>query len=149
MMAVEKEKEMEMERKEKVLWVSRHEPLPAQIEELRRKLGDVEIVRINRSISGVEEVVEIARKEGARFIVPVLPLSMIARLAEYQKDGFTVLFARMTAVATTRDMEEAKRIVAEKPKWRNTASYADGVVRVFEFQGFERLVRVELITEPW
>jgi hypothetical protein len=131
----------------KVLWVSRHEPLESQVQELKRKLGDVEIVKFSKNIASAEEVVEFARQIGAKYIVPVLPLSMIARLAEHRE--FTVLFARMQAVAATKSIEEAQKIVAENPSRRSMTTYADGTVRVFEFVQFEKLIRVELVTEPF
>jgi hypothetical protein len=54
----------------------------------------------------------------------------------------------MNNIATTKNIEEAQRLVAEKPEARTLASYADGTVRVFEFEHFERLVEVKLVTEP-
>lgn len=135
----------------KVLWVSRHRPLEAQISELQEKLGDdVEIEILSGNIASVEEVVRVAREIGAKYIVPVLPLSMVARLAELQKsEGFTILFAKMVAIASMKDMGEAVKLVSEDPSRRNTAAYSDGTVRVFEFVGFEKLVKVELVTEPF
>jgi hypothetical protein len=54
----------------------------------------------------------------------------------------------MNNIATTKDPAEAQRLVAEKPEARTIASYADGVVRVFEFERFEKLIEIKLVTEP-
>jgi hypothetical protein len=132
-----------------VLWVSRHPPLQAQIVELEQKLGGVVIYQMSGVIPNAETVAETAKKLNASVIVPVLPLSMIARLAELSKQNkFTVLIAKMSNIATTRDPSEAQRLVAEKPEARTIATYADGVIRVFEFERFEKLVEVKLVTEP-
>jgi len=132
-----------------VLWVSRHPPLKAQIEALERKLGSIAIYQMSGLIPNAEAVAEEAVKLNARVVVPVLPLSMIARLSELAKTSLMVLLARMENIATTRDPDEARRIVSEKPTSRTLATYADGLVRVFEFKRFEKLVRVELVTEPF
>lgn len=132
-----------------VLWVSRHRPLPAQIAELERKLGPVEIVQVEH-VPNAEHVIEVAKRVGARVIVPVLPLSFIARLVEEAgRHGYTVLMARMEAVATTRSVDEARRLLYEAPERRSIATYADGTIRVFEFVRFERIKKVEVVTEPW
>jgi len=132
-----------------VLWVSRHPPLPAQIAELERKLGGIVIYQMSGMVPNAEVVAEVVRKLNASIVVPVLPLSMVARLAELARQNkFTVLLAKMNNVATTRSIEEAQRLVAERPEARTTATYADGLVRVFEFERFERLIEVRLVTEP-
>jgi hypothetical protein len=132
-----------------VLWVSRHPPLPAQIRELEGKLGGVVIYQLSGVVPNAEAVIEHAKKVNASIIIPVLPLSMIARLSELAKSSnFTILLARMESVATTKSVEEARKIVAEKPDCRTLATYADGTVRVLEFKRFERLIKVELVTEP-
>ena len=131
-----------------VLWVSRHPPLHSQIKELERKLSSIVIYQMSGLIPNAEVVAEEAVKLNARVVVPVLPLSMIARLSELAKT-FTVLLARMENIASVKDFEEAKRLVSESPGLRTLATYADGTVRVFEFKRFERLLRIELVTEPF
>jgi len=132
-----------------ILWVSRHRPLPAQITELKRKLGSIKVVMLSGVVPNAEYVVEVARKYNADIIVPVLPLSFIARLAELsRKQGFTVLFVRMDAIAQTTP-EKATKLIAEAPEKRTMTTYADGSVKVHEFKGFEKVVKVEVVTEPW
>jgi hypothetical protein len=132
-----------------VLWVSRHMPLPVQIIELERKLGGIVVYQMKGAIPSAEDVVEVARQLNASIIVPVLPLSMIARLAELSKQhGFTVVIAKMNSIATTKSAEEAIRLVQEAPEKRVISTYANGTIRVFEFERFERLIEIKLVTEP-
>lgn len=132
-----------------VLWVSRHPPLAAQIAELEAKLGPIEVRQASGTVPSAEHVVDLARWLGARYVVPVLPLSFIAKLAEAARaQGFEILLAKMRNVAVVRGEEEVAGLVAERPDRRTAVAYADGTVRVFEFEGFERLIRVELVTEP-
>jgi hypothetical protein len=133
----------------RVLWVSRHYPLLAQIRELQRIYGaDIEIVQMRGYIPNAEAIVQRAKEVGAEVIVPVLPLSMIAKLTEMQKkDGFTLLFAKMKMVACTKNLEEATMIAMEAPERRTIITYGDGFARVFEFERFERIVEVKLVTE--
>jgi hypothetical protein len=132
-----------------ILWISRHSPLPSQIAELERKFNVIVIYQMSGVIPNAEVVVDIAKKLNASVIVPVLPLSMIARLAELSKqDKFTIVIAKMNNIATTKDPSEAQRLVTEKPEARTIVTYADGVIRVFEFERFEKLIEIKLVTEP-
>jgi len=132
-----------------ILWVSRHPPLKEQIAELERKFGAIIIYQVSGVIPGAEAVVDVAAKVGASVIVPILPLSMLARLAELRKNfNFIVLFAKMNCIHTTADMAEAQKLVNEMPSRRSLATHADGLVRVYEFERFEKLVEVKVVTEP-
>ncbi len=133
-----------------VLWVSRHKPLPVQIQRLKEKLGNIRIIQVDGTVPNAETVVEIAQKHNAKIIVPVLPLSFIARLVELSKRyGFTVLYAKMEAIATVGTWEEAKRIIEEAPDRRTATTYADGTIKIHEFKGFEVIKAVQIVTEPW
>jgi len=132
-----------------VLWVSRHVPVPIQFRVLEEKLGPITIYQLSGIVPSAEYVMEKAREVGAKYIVPVLPLSIIARLAELApREGITVLISKMDNIAVVRSWEEAERIVNEKPEARTIATYADGLIRVFEFKQFEKLKEVKLVTEP-
>jgi hypothetical protein len=137
-----------------VLWVSRHEPVPAQLEVLRQRLGDVLVVKLQQAVPNAEYVLKVAKEVGARYIVPVLPLSMIAHLAEQApREGVTILFSRMRVVAEARKddrgaQEKLFELHREKPEARTVVEYPDRL-RLFEFERFEVLKRVEVVTEPW
>jgi hypothetical protein len=137
-----------------VLWVSRHEPVPIQLDVLRQKLGDVLVVKLQQAVPNAEYVIQKAKEVGARYIVPVLPLSMIAHLAEQApRDGITILFSRMRVVAEARKDDHAAlqrlfELYREKPEARTVVEYSDRL-RLFEFERFEVVKKVEVVSEPW
>jgi len=133
-----------------VLWVSRHPPLAQQIIELERKLGGIKIIQLSGVIPSAEFVIEKAKQYGAKVVVPVLPLSFIARLAELApREGFTVLYAVMECIAVYKSVEDAQKKVQEAPERRCLSTYADGTVRVYEFKCFKKVKKVELVLEEW
>jgi len=133
-----------------ILWASRHPPLKAQIAELERRFNALTIYQMSGVIPNAESVADVASKVNASVIVPILPLSMLARLTELrrQSNNFVILFAKMNCIATTKDITEAQKIIDEAPSRRSLATHADGLVRVYEFERFEKLVEIKLITEP-
>jgi len=133
-----------------VLWVSRHRPLPAQIMELKKKLGRIKVIQVSSPVPNAEYVIELAQKFGAKIIVPVLPMSFIARLAELApRHGITVLYAKMNVVAQVNSIEEAEKLVKEAPDRRTMTTYADGTIKIHEFEKFEKVLKVFILTEPW
>lgn len=133
-----------------VLWVSRHPPLPAQWRWLEERLGKkVRVVQEVGHIPSAEHVAELAKRHGARYVVPVLPLSFIARLVELApRYGFEVLWSKMKTIWAGKDPEQAERLVAEDPEKRTAVTYGDGTTRVYEFDTMERIVEVKIVTEP-
>jgi len=133
-----------------VLWVSRHPPLKAQVSVLRQRLGRVRIIQVVGVVPNADYVIGLARKYGAKYVVPVLPLSFIAKLVEEaRKQGITVLYARMEVIGQYRDVEEAKQVVNEYREARTMTTYADGTTKVHEFVRFEKVKAVKLETEPF
>jgi len=133
-----------------VLWVSRHRPLAKQIMDLKEKLGRIKVVQVSGPVPNAEYVIELARKFNAKIIVPVLPMSFIARLAELApKHGITVLYARMNVVAQVSSVEEAEKLVKEAPDRRTMTTYSDGTIKIHEFEKFEKVLKVFILTEPW
>lgn len=132
-----------------VLWVSKHVPLPAQVGILKSKLGNVRVVQMGGIIPNAEAIIKRAKSVGAKYIVPVLPLSMIIRLLEEGNREFIVLYARMNCIAVTEDVEYANLVVAENPAYRTIVRHSDGKYRVFEFVGFDVLKDIKIVTEPW
>jgi len=82
-----------------VLWISRHLPLPSQIRELDRILGDYELKIHNTDecpLPTAQHAAELAVRQKADIVVPVLPLSFVIHLIEEaRKRGFTVVKAHM------------------------------------------------------
>lgn len=82
-----------------VLWLSRHPPLKKQVEVLRLKIPDVEIVEHREPLSTADEAVKLIEKYGAQYVIPVLPLSFVVRLVEEsKKKNFTVLWTEMELI---------------------------------------------------
>ena len=101
-------------------------------------------------MASAEEVVELAKKYNAKIVIPILPLSFLAKLAEEaRKNSLIVLLSKMNTVKTTKDLREATRLIDEAPDKRAVSTMADGTLKVVEFQKFEKLIAVEVITEPW
>jgi hypothetical protein len=79
----------------KILWISRHKPLPSQILELAKIFGEVKIIQDSQPFSGADEIVK--RFKDGKFdeMVVVAPLSVIAKLTE---KGIKPLWAEMRQV---------------------------------------------------
>jgi len=77
----------------KILWVSRHRPLPCQIAELKRLFGtEVEIAQDSRPFDSAETIAARFREGRYGEMVVVAPLSVIAKLCEL---GIRPLWAEM------------------------------------------------------
>lgn len=113
----------------RIYWLSRHAPLPAQIEELGRVFGEVALVEDRRPFGTAEEMLGRYRQSGCSEMVVVLPESMLRRLVEV---GLKPLRAKMREVDSFTD-----------PDRETTAKH-----QVWRFEHFERVVRYEFITEP-
>ena len=130
-----------------VLWASRHPPLPAQLEALASRLGRVRVVQVAGRFRDAEEVLELARKHNAEAIVPVLPLSFIARLVEPAGD-VAVLMAEMELVeeSTYPDvvLDPAREVMMEYRGEDGRPRY-----RKYRFKQFIRVRQVRVEGEPW
>lgn len=113
-----------------IYWVSRHDPLPAQIEELCRLFGpNTRVIPDPKPFSSALEIVDRFRASGAAEMVVVAPLSVLARICE---TGVKPLWAQMELVGSLSN-----------PK---SETIVNG--RVYRFKEFRRVVRVEVVTEP-
>jgi hypothetical protein len=130
---------------EHVLWVSRHRPLPAQVDFLRKRLGEVKISELIGYVPTAEYVIEKAEDFGCDYILAVLPLSVIAKICELaEKREITVLYAEMKEIYSGEE-REAYRLLSEAPDKRTVVQHSDAW-RVFEFVSIRRIkgVRLEL-----
>ena len=90
----------------KILWLSRHNPLPSQISELKRIFGkDVEVVIDPQPFDNAEDIALRFKNGGYDEMVVVAPLSVIQRLTEL---GIKPLWAEMKRVSK----EEAETSVS-------------------------------------
>jgi len=79
----------------RIYWMSRHEPLPAQLRELERLFGQVEVVQDPKPFSSADDIVERFRLSGADDMLIVAPLSVIAAIVQR---GVRPLWAEMKQV---------------------------------------------------
>jgi len=134
-----------------VLWVSRHLPLKRQIEALEAKLGPIVIYQVQYA-PNAQYIADVAQKLGAKMVIPVIPLSMIAALTELQnKYGFTVLWAEMEHVKTL-DKEPIAGVDYDPSV--ETVVVAAGAheqktFRIMRFKAFHKIKAIRLELEPW
>lgn len=109
----------------RILWVSRHRPLEAQLAELRRLFGGDTEVTIDPQ--PFDDAADIARRaRGYDEVVVVAPLSVIARLVEM---GVRPLWAEMAQLADRPASVDPTRHVCTAGRW-------------YEFRRFRRILRV-------
>ena len=94
----------------KIVWFSRHDPLPSQVAELRRLFGEVEISQDPNPFASAEDIVARFRAIGGDEMVVVAPLSVFGRLCDL---GIRPLWAEMERVP----IEEAE-VVASGRSYR-------------------------------
>ncbi|MDD5435171.1 MAG: hypothetical protein PH343_07055 [Nitrospira sp.] len=81
-----------------VAWVSQHKPVPAQIKELKRVLGqNIEVVEAVNVYQDAKEVMRRLKELKAQYAVLVLPLSVISHILQRDTD-ITMLRAEMEPV---------------------------------------------------
>jgi hypothetical protein len=119
----------------KILWLSRHKPLPAQIAELERIFGHVTVTMDPKPFSSAEEIMARFRAEGYDEMVVVAPLSVIVRLTEM---GIRPLWAEMKQIPSPSP--DLSREVEVNGRW-------------YRFERFRRIEKVQIIFSefllPW
>ncbi|MHA1595705.1 MAG: hypothetical protein ACTSXX_13380 [Candidatus Baldrarchaeia archaeon] len=133
------------EEKVVVAWVSRHAPLPSQIETLKQKIGDFYLVQISRTFTSYKEVLDEIKKVGARYAVVVLPLSMIAQLVSDK--SIVWLWAEMEGLHECGGPQECRDFDPSRDVWLPLHGQPRG--RHMRFKQFRKILRVEMITEPF
>lgn len=66
----------------RVLWISRHPPIPKEIEALERAFGKVQIFQYAGFVRDADHVIQLIKQYRADEVVTILPLSIIMRLCE-------------------------------------------------------------------
>ncbi len=106
----------------KILWVSRHTATPEQIEELESIFGKVVLIKISQTFQNGGEIKEIMEKEGAAEVVAVLPMQILGELTRIGIQPIRAVMERETP--------------------------PDGGEPLYTFKYFERVQKVEIVTEP-
>ncbi|RLF92095.1 hypothetical protein DRN52_08455 [Thermococci archaeon] len=128
----------------KVAWVSRHRPTPAQVDVLRKKLGEIKIFQLSQTFRDANEVLEEIKKRKCEYAVLVLPLSMIARLVKDKT--ITWLWAEMEALHIC-DILKCEEWNPDTDTWLPLRGEKEG--RHMRFKGFKKIKKVELVLEEW
>ncbi len=77
----------------RILWVSRHEPIPSQLEALKHLYGgDTEVVPDPNPFDGADTIVKRYKDGGYDDMVVVAPLSVLGKLCDM---GMNPLYAQM------------------------------------------------------
>jgi len=134
-----------------ILWVSRHSPLKMQIRALEYKLGCISIYQVSQ-VPNAEYVIDVATRIGAKIIIPVLPLSFIARLSELApKYGLIILWSEMQQIKTLErepipnvDYDPSIETVVVAAGAHETKSY-----RIMRFVKFHKIKAVKLELEEF
>lgn len=113
----------------RILWLSRHNPLENQIEWLRQKYGEVQVIQDSKPFSSAEEIDKRYRDGSYDDMVVVAPLSVIAKLVDLK---IRPLWAEMDEVP----LDQAEVI-------------ADGRAgkRGYRFNRFRRIIGLQLTFE--
>jgi len=135
--------------KKRVLWISRHLPVPAQLDFLKQVIGDFDLIIQKEPLSTAEDAVKLALEVKADYVVPVLPLSFIMHLvAEAQKHSFTVLRAEMETLHRCTqypcsDFNLRTDVIMEGRDMKT----GEKIYRHFRFKEFVVLKEIKIITE--
>ncbi|MEM4976419.1 MAG: hypothetical protein QXT64_03735 [Desulfurococcaceae archaeon] len=112
----------------RILWISRHPPLPKEVEELERIFGKVQILQYASGVRDADHVIRLIKQYGADEVVTILPLSIIMRLTER---GIHPLWPECVQV------ENGEYDFID-----------EGSGRKYKFVRFVRVREVKLVTEP-
>jgi len=129
----------------RVAWVSRHPPLKKQLEVLKEKLGDIVVVQISRTFTDYKEVLDEIKNANCKYAVVVLPLSMIAQLVNDK--SITWLFAEMEGIHECLGPELCEEFNPDTDVWLPLHGKSTG--RHMRFKQFRKILRVEMVTEPF
>lgn len=116
----------------RVLWVSRHTMTQEQSADLNRIYGDVEVKQFADNIESAKQVVELG--SDCDVLAVVLPPAFLADLTNPHVNTKPVIRSVANRVAT------GKTIV-------NPATGKEEPEMKFEHAGWERIVKVEIVTE--
>ena len=123
----------------RALWCSKHKPLPAQLKVLSER-GVELVIPAKTFFRDAEEVVELAKSLNCQIIIPVLPLSVIAKICEIaEKHDIIVLYPLM------EDLDNNAILNFDTDVVLNVASKT----KIARFKCFKRVRGVKLILEDW
>ena len=116
----------------KILWLSRHTMTEAQLDDLIRIYGDVEVKTFDQSVSGWKDVVEAGAD--CDVLAVVLPPAILADLTNPRNNKKPVIRAKANRVPTGRTVV-------------NPATGKEETEYCFQHAGWERVVKIEVVVE--
>lgn len=116
----------------KILWLSRHTMTEAQIADLNRIYGEIEVKTFDQSVSGWKDVVEAGAD--CDVMAVVLPPAILADLTNPRNNTKPVIRAKANRVPT------GNTIV-------NPATGKEETEYRFEHAGWEKVVKIEVVVE--
>lgn len=116
----------------KILWLSRHSMTEAQIADLERIYGEIEIETFDKTVNNWKDVVEVGAN--CDVLAVVLPPAILADLTNPRNNTKPVIRAKANRIAT------GKMIT-------NPATGKEEVEYRFEHAGWERIVKIEVVVE--
>lgn len=115
-----------------ILWLSRHSMTEAQVEDLKRIYGEIEVKTFDESVSGWKDVVEAGAD--CDVLAVVLPPAILADLTNPRNNTKPVIRAKANRVPT------GKTIV-------NPATGKEETEYRFEHAGWEKVIKIEVVVE--
>ena len=113
----------------RVAWVSRHAPLKSQLEELKRIFRqEPDVVQVGRQFKDAAEIIQRCQSMRADEVMVVAPLGCIEVLCNR---GLKPIVSKMRQV-----------------DFNDPSAETHIGQRAYKFEGFRRVVRLEMVTEP-
>ena len=116
----------------RILWLSRHSMTEAQVADLNRIYGEIEVKTFDQSVSGWKDVVEVGAD--CDVLAVVLPPAILADLTNPRNNTKPVIRAKANRVPT------GNTIV-------NPATGKEETEYRFEHAGWERVIKIEVVVE--
>lgn len=116
----------------KVLWFSRHEMTDTQKADLERIYGEVEIKKLDGTVSSWREITEAG--EDCEILAVVLPPAILADLTNPRNNDKPVIRAIANRV-------ETGNMIVNPATGKEEKEYR------FEHAGWERVMKIEVVTE--
>lgn len=116
----------------KILWLSRHTLTEAQVTDLNRIYGEIEVKNFNQYISGWKDVVDAGAD--CDILAVVLPPAILADLINPRNNNKPVIRAKANRVPTGNTTV-------------NPATGKEETEYRFAHAGWERVVKIEVVVE--
>lgn len=117
----------------KILWLSRHTMTEAQVADLNRIYGEIEVKTFDQSVSGWKDVVDAGAD--CDVLAVVLPPAILADLTNPRNNTKPVIRAKANRVPTGNTFV-------------NPATGKEETEYRFEHAGWEKIIKIEVVVQP-